>query len=92
MNCRAQVPTLIDSLQREVDHHDSVLFHDAEQKKKADHAVERQGRSKNPKREQSADHRRHDRRKQYRDRVDVALVKNSEDHVHDKNGGDQEQR
>src|SRR5260370_27916282 len=41
MNCRAQVPTLVDSLQRKVDHHDPVLFHDAEQKKKSYHAVER---------------------------------------------------
>src|ERR1700736_343701 len=92
MNCRTQIPALINSLQSEIDDHDSVLLDDAEQKKESDHAVERQCRSKNPKREQTADHGWHDRGKQDRDRMDITFVKNSKDHVHDKNGGDQEQR
>src|SRR5437660_952467 len=91
MNCRAKVPTLVDSLQSKIDHHDAVFLHDAEQKKKSDHAVERQGRSKNPKREQTADHGWNDRRKQDRDRMDITFVKNSKDHVHNENGGDQKQ-
>src|SRR5207253_10275595 len=79
MNIRAQVPAFVDSLQSKIDHHDPVLLHDAEQKKKADHAVERQGRPKNPQGEQSADYGGHDRGKQDRDRMNVAFVKNSED-------------
>src|SRR6202011_6270432 len=77
VNCRAQVPTLIDSLQSEVDHHDPILLHDAEQKKKSNHAVERQGRSKNPKREQAADYGGTDPRKKNAERRDKTFVKNS---------------
>src|SRR3989442_8688515 len=36
VNCRAQIPAFIDSLQSEIDHHDTVFLHDAEQKKKPD--------------------------------------------------------
>src|SRR5438874_4934083 len=48
VNRRAQVPAFIDSLQREINHHDPVFLHDAEQQKQSDHAVERQSRSENP--------------------------------------------
>src|SRR5207248_11023717 len=91
MNCRSQVPTLIDSLQGEIDNHNSVLFHDAEQEKKSDHAVERQCRSKDTERKQTADNCRDDCRKQDRNRMDITFVKNSEDHVHDEDGGDQQE-
>ena len=60
--------------------------------KQADDAVERQGRMKNPKCDQTADDRRHDCGKQNRDRMDVAFVKNSENHVHDENCADEKQR
>src|SRR5438552_19133451 len=45
----------------------------------------------NPKGGQAAYHRGHDRWKQDRDWMDVTLVKNSEDHVHDKDCADQKQ-
>ncbi len=92
MNCRPKVPAFVNSLQGEIDNHDSVLLHDPEQQEESDHAVERQRRAKNPKREQTADDRRHDCRKQNRDGVDITFVKNSKDHIHDKNGGEQKQR
>src|ERR1700686_1774451 len=46
----------------------------------------------NPKGGQAAYHRGHDRWKQDRDWMDVTLVKNSEDHVHDKDCANQKQR
>ncbi len=92
MNCRTQIPAFVDSLQRKIDHHDSILFNDAEQQKESDHAVERQRRSKNPECGQAADHRGHDRWKQDRDWMDVAFVKNSENHVHHEDRADQKQR
>ena len=92
MNRRAKIPAFVDSLQRKIDNHDSVFLHDSEQQEQADHAVERQCRSKDPKGEQPADDCGHDGRKQNRNRMDITFVKNSKDHIHHKNGGEQEQR
>src|SRR6516165_1931999 len=47
---------------------------------------------KNPKRSQTTNHRRHNRRKQDRDRMDVAFVENSQDHVHREDGQEQDRR
>ena len=92
MDCRTQIPAFVDSLQREIDNHDSVLLHNAEQKKQPDHAVERQCRSKDPKRGQTANDRGDNRRKQNGDRVNVAFVENSKNHIHHENCANQKQR
>src|SRR5207248_5817972 len=86
-----QVPAFVDSLQGEIDNHNAIFLYDTEQQEKSDHAVERQGRSKNPKSEQTADYRGNDRRKQHRDRMDITFVKNSQDHIHDEDRADQKQ-
>ena len=86
----SQAKSFIDAFEREIDHENSVFLDDAEQQKQTDHAVKRQCRSKNPKREQAAHNCGNNRRKQHRDRMHVAFVKNSQDHVHDEDGRDQE--
>src|SRR5206468_13105481 len=41
---------------------------------------------------QAADDRGHNRGEEYRDRMHVALVKNSQNHIHNKNRGEQQHR
>ena len=72
-------PTL-PSLDREVDHHDRVLFHDADQHHDADHGDDREVHLEHHQRDQRADAGRRQAGDD-RDRMDEALVENAEHHV-----------
>ncbi len=68
-------------LQREVDHHDGVLFHDADQQ---DHPNQR-NQAEFGARQQQRQQRAHRRRRQRREdghRMDKALVEDTEHHIH----------
>ena len=68
-------------IQREVDHHDRVLLHDADQQDQADDAHDVQRVPRHPQRQQRA-HARRRQRGQDRQRVDVALVQHAQHDVH----------
>ena len=65
---------------REVDHHDAVLLHDADQQDDADERNQVEILVEQHQREQCADARRRQRREN-RDGVDVALVENAQNNV-----------
>ncbi len=67
------------------------FLHDAHEEEKPDDRVEREGRPENPERHEPAHDRREESR-EHRHRMDVALVKNAENHIHDEEGGDNEKR
>ena len=69
-------------MQREVDNHDAVLLHDPHQEKQPDDGIKRERGTKEPEREQAA-HDGREKRGKHRHRMDVALVENSEDDIHD---------
>ena len=77
-------------LDGEVDHHDGVLFHDADQQNDADERDDGQVGMRQQQRQQCADAGRRQCR-QNRDRMDVAFVEHTEHHVHgDECGGNQQ--
>src|SRR3954470_4148080 len=69
----------------EVDHHDGVLLHDADQHDHADEAVDVEIEPEDQQRHDRAEHRERQPREN-RDRVDVALVQHAEDDVDDEDG------
>ncbi len=79
------------SLEREVDHHDGVLLHNADQQDDADQRDHTQIHVKQQQRKDRADARRRQRRKN-RDRVNVALVQHPEHDVHHDQRRQNEQR
>ena len=76
-------------MEREVDNHDAVLLHDAHEEEKTDHRIKRERGTENPERHQTADDRG-EKRGEHRNRMDIALVENSENHIHDKERRDNE--
>ena len=68
------------ALEREVDHHDRVLLHDADQHDDADHGDDRQVHAEHHQDDQRADARRRQAGND-RDRVDEAFVEDAEHHV-----------
>ena len=88
---RAPVVTFVQPMKREVDNHDAVLLHDAHEEEEADDGIKRERGTEKPERQQAADDRREERG-EHRDRMDVALVKNAEDDIHDEERRDDEER
>src|SRR5581483_3121830 len=78
------------SVEREVDHHDGVLFHDTDQHDDSHEGVQVQFLVEDEQGEQCADTGRRQAGKN-RDGVHKAFVKNSQDDVDHKDGGDQQQ-
>src|ERR1700730_2795295 len=78
-------------LQREVDHHDRVLLHDADQQDDADQRDDVQVRLEELKREDGADARRGQRRENG-DGVDIALVEDAQEDVDGDERGEDEER
>ena len=76
---------------REVDHQDRVLLHDADQQDDADQRDDRQVVPGQHQRQQRADAGRGQRRED-RDRVDEALVQHAEHDVHDQHRRQQQQQ
>ena len=77
-------------LEREVDHHDRVLLHDADEQDDADQRDDLRLRPEEQQRQQGADAGRGQRRED-RERVDVALVEHAEHDVdRDQRGQDQQ--
>ncbi len=74
-------------LQREVDHHDGVFLHDADQQHDADQRDQAERRAEQLQRQQRAHARRRQRREDGQ-RVDVALVQHAQ---HDIDRGDRRQ-
>ena len=82
----------VDALAREVHDHDAVLLDDAHEHEHADEGVERGLlRRRGSSVSEPADQRRRQRR-EHRDRVDVALVEDREDHVHHEDGEEHQDR
>ena len=77
-------------IEREVDHHDAVLLHDADQQDDADDRDDIQIETKEHEREQSAEAGRGQCRED-RDRMHEALVEDPEHDVHGDDGGQHEQ-
>ena len=78
-------------VEREVNHHDGVLLHDADQQDDADQRDQRQVLAAQQQRQQRA----HARRRQARedgDGVDVALIEHAQDDVDDDDGGQDQER
>ena len=78
-------------VEREVDHHDRVLLHDADEQDDADEGDDVEVEAEEQQREDRADARR-GQRGQDRDRVDEALVEHAEDDVDGDEGGEDQQR
>ena len=78
------------AFQREIDHHDSVLFHDADQQHNADNRDHVEILVKENQCEESADARRW-QRGQNGDRVDEALIQNAKHDVDGDQRGENEQ-
>ena len=78
-------------LQREVDHHDGVLLHDADQQDDADQRDHAQVGAAEQQRQDRADAGRGQRREN-RDRVDVALVEHAQHDVDGDQRGQDQQR
>ena len=72
-------------LDREVDHHDAVLLHQADQHDHADKCVDRQIRFEDQQCQERAESGKRQRREN-RQRMDEALVQNAENHVDDGDG------
>ena len=81
MACSADSPAL-DPLAGEVHDHDPVLLDDSHQHEHADECVERRLLPEQKQRQQPSHQGRRKRRK-HRDRVDIALIENGQNHVHD---------
>ena len=90
VNGRAPVVAFVQPMEREVDDHDAVLLHDAHEEEEANHGIKRERGIKKPERHQAADDRR-EKRREHGNRMDVALVENSENHVHDEERRDDEE-
>ena len=75
---------------REVDHHDGVLLHDADQHDHADHGDDRKVHVEEHQRGQRTDAGRRQSRED-RQRVDEVFVKDSQDDVDHEDGGKQQQ-
>ena len=91
VNGGAPIVAFIEPMQRKIDNHDAVLLHDTHQEEETDDGIKRKRRTKKPEREQAADDGGKERGK-HRDRMNVTLVKNSEDHIHDEKRADDEKR
>ena len=76
-------------LEREVDHHDRVLLHDADEKNDADEREHAELHVEDVQREQRAE-RGEGQARENRERVDEALVENAEHHVDHADGEDDE--
>ena len=74
-------------VEREVDHHDRVLLHDADQQDDADDGDDAEIVAERHQRKQRADAGRRQGR-QDRDRMDVALVEHAQHDVHRDDGGE----
>ena len=85
------MPSLALGLQREVDHHDGVLLHDADQQDDADQRDDVEVVAGDQQRQDRADAGRGQRRED-RDRVDVALVEHAEHDVDRHQRGQDQQR
>ncbi len=83
--------TVAFGVEREVDHHDAVLLHDADQQDDADQGYDAEVLAEQDQREQRADARRGQRRKN-RDRVDEAFVEHAEDDVDGDERGENQER
>ena len=81
----------VHALAGEVHDHDAVLLDDAHQHEHADEGVERRLLPEDEERQEPADERRRQRRED-RQRVDVALVEDRQDDVHDEHGEDHQDR
>ena len=77
-------------VEREIDLHDRVLLHDADQHDQSDEGIDVQIHSEQDQGYQRAEARRR-QPGQDRERMDVALVQNSENDVHDHDRDDQQQ-
>ena len=75
----------------EVDHHDRVLLHDADEHDEADKTVDVQVEPKNHQRQQRAETGGR-QAGQNGDRMDEAFVKDSEDDVDDQDGHDEQRQ
>ena len=75
----------------EIDQHDAVLLHDADQEDDPDDADHRQIELAGPQGDERADARRRQRRED-RQRVDVALVKHAENHIDHQQGRNDQYR
>ena len=91
VNGRAPIVAFVQPMKREVDNHDAVLLHDAHEEEQADDRIKRERGTENPKREQSA-HDRGEERGEHRHRMDVALVENPENDIHDEQRREDEKR
>ena len=80
MASRAALAFLALGFEREVDHHDGVLFDDADQQHDADQRDDAEIRVADHQRQQRA-HARGRQRRKNRDRVDVAFVQHAQDDV-----------
>ena len=85
------LPSLALGLEREVDHHDGVLLHDADEQDDADQRDDAEVRARDEQREQRADAGRRQRGDDG-DGVDVALVEHAEHDVDGDQRGEDEQR
>ena len=77
--------------QGEIDLHDGILLHNADQHDQSDEPVDVEIHLEQPQRHQSAENRRRQTRKN-RQRMDVTLVEDAEHDVNDKNRDPKKQR
>ena len=84
-------PAIALRIQREVDHHDRVLLHDADEQDHADQRDQAKFRLEQQKREHRADTGRR-QRGENSDRVDVTLIKNTQHDIDRDNSGENEKR
>ena len=78
-------------IQREIDHHNAVLFDNADQKHETDDGNDAEILAEKDKREKSPNTGRRKRGKN-RDRMDEALIQDAEDDVNGNESGEDEQR
>ena len=83
-------PFLAFGFERKIDHHDRVLFHDADEEDDADKRDQRKIDAANEQREQRADAGRWQCRKN-RDRMNVTFVQNAEHDINHHNGRQDQQ-